>query len=317
MRIAVLDDYQGVALDMADWSPVQERAVVDVFSDHVAEEQALVERLESYDAVVLMRERTPLPGRVIERLPRLRLVVSTGRRNASVDVATARARGVTVCGTDSPASAPGELTWALVLGLSRHLVEEAHNMASGGWQTTVGRDLAGSTLGVVGLGRIGAQVATVGRAFGMRVLAWSANLTADRAAEVGVEAVSFDRLLAESDVVTIHQVLSDRTRGLVGAEQLALMKPDALLVNTSRAPIVDADAVLEALEQGRLGGVGLDVFDEEPLPEDHPLRTAPRTLLTPHVGYVTEGVYRTFFGGVVEDILAFLDGAPIRELWSG
>jgi len=314
VRIAVLDDYQGVALDMADWSPVQERAVVDVFSDHVSEEQALVERLESYDAVVLMRERTPLPGRVIQRLPRLRLVVSTGRRNASVDVETARARGVTVCGTDSPASAPGELTWALVLGLSRHLVEEAQNMSSGGWQTTVGRDLAGGTLGVVGLGRIGAQVATVGRAFGMRVLAWSANLTAERAAEVGVEAVSFERLLAESDVVTVHQVLSDRTRGLVGARELALMKPDALLVNTSRAPIVDTEAVREALEQGRLGGVGLDVFDEEPLPVDHPLRTAPRTLLTPHVGYVTEDVYRTFFGGVVEDILAFLDGAPIREL---
>ena len=314
MRIAVLDDYQGVALDMADWSPVQERAVVDVFSDHVSEEQALVERLESYDAVVLMRERTPLPGRVIQRLPRLRLVVSTGRRNASVDVETARAWGVTVCGTDSPASAPGELTWALVLGLSRHLVEEAQNMSSGGWQTTVGRDLAGGTLGVVGLGRIGAQVATVGRAFGMRVLAWSANLTAERAAEVGVEAVSFERLLAESDVVTVHQVLSDRTRGLVGARELALMKPDALLVNTTRAPIVDTEAVREALEQGRLGGVGLDVFDEEPLPVDHPLRTAPRTLLTPHVGYVTEDVYRTFFGGVVEDILAFLDGAPIREL---
>lgn len=314
MRIAVLDDYQGVALDMADWSPVQQRAVVDVFGDHVADEQALIGRLEPYDAVVLMRERTPLPGRVIERLPRLRLVVSTGRRNASVDVETARARGVTVCGTESPASAPGELTWALVLGLSRHLVEEAQNVSSGGWQTTVGRDLAGSTLGVVGLGRIGAQVAAVGRAFGMRVLAWSENLTTARAAEVGVEAVPFERLLAESDVVTVHQVLSDRTRGLVGARELALMKSDALLVNTSRAPIVDTEAVLVALAQGRLGGVGLDVFDEEPLPADHPLRTAPRTLLTPHVGYVTEGVYRTFFAGVVEDILAFLAGAPIREL---
>jgi phosphoglycerate dehydrogenase-like enzyme len=314
VRIAVLDDYQGVALDMADWSPVQGRAVVDVFSDHLAEEQALVERLEPYDAVVLMRERTPLPGRVIEQLPRLRLIVSTGRRNASVDVETARARGITVCGTDSPASAPGELTWALILGLSRHLVREAHNMSSGGWQTTVGRDLSASTLGVVGLGRIGAQVAGVGRAFGMRVLAWSANLTAGRAAEVGVETVPFDRLLAESDVVTVHQVLSDRTRGLVGARELALMKRDALLVNTSRGPIVDTGAVLEALDQGRLGGVGLDVFDEEPLPADHPLRTAPRTLLTPHVGYVTEGVYRTFFAGVVDDILAFLDGAPIREL---
>jgi phosphoglycerate dehydrogenase-like enzyme len=314
MRIAVLDDYQGVALEMADWSPVLARAQVDVFTDHVVDEEVLVQRLAPYDAVVLMRERTPLPGRVVRALPRLRLVVSTGRKNASVDLDACREQGVTVCGTESPASAPGELTWALILAISRNLVPEATAMASGGWQSTIGRDLAGRTLGVVGLGRIGAQVATVGQAFGMRVLAWSQHLTAGRAAEVGAVAVPFDRLLSESDVVTVHLVLSERTRGLLGREQLAMMKSDATLVNTSRAGIVDTDALLHALDNGHLGGVGLDVFDEEPLPADHPLRTAPRTVLTPHLGYVTQRVYRTFYSGVVEDVVAYLDGAPVRLL---
>jgi phosphoglycerate dehydrogenase-like enzyme len=314
MKVAVLDDYQGVALSMADWSPVRERAEVQVFGDHVADPALLVERLEPFDAVVLMRERTPLPAEVIAGLPRLRLIVTTGARNASIDVAAARARGVVVSGTGSLGSAPAELTWALILGLCRHLVEEAGNVRAGRWQTTVGRDLAGRTLGVVGLGRIGAQVAGVGKAFGMEVLAWSANLTSERAAEVGVEAVAYDDLLARSDVVTIHQVLSERTRGLVGERELALMKPDALLVNTSRAPIVDTDALVRALEAGSLAGAGLDVFEEEPLSVDDRLRSTPRLLLTPHIGYVTEGVYRRFFGEVVEDIMAFLEGAPVRTL---
>jgi phosphoglycerate dehydrogenase-like enzyme len=314
MRVAVLDDYQGVALSMADWSPVHERAEVEVFGDHVADPALLVERLEPFDAVVLMRERTPFPAEVIAGLPRLRLIVTTGARNASIDVAAARERGVVVSGTGSLGSAPAELTWALVLGLCRHLVEEAGNVRAGGWQTTVGRDLAGRTLGVVGLGRIGAQVAGVGKAFGMEVLAWSANLTSERASEVGVEAVAYDDLLARSDVVTIHQVLSERTRGLVGERELALMKPDALLVNTSRAPIVDTGALVRALEAGSLGGAGLDVFEEEPLPVDDRLRSTPRLLLTPHIGYVTEGVYRRFFGEVVEDVVAFLEGTPLRTL---
>jgi phosphoglycerate dehydrogenase-like enzyme len=314
MKVAVLDDYQGVALSMADWSPVHERAEVEVFGDHVADPARLVERLEPFDAVVLMRERTPLPAEVIAGLPRLRLIVTTGARNASIDVAAARERGVVVSGTGSLGSAPAELTWALILGLCRHLVEEAGNVRAGGWQTTVGRDLAGRTLGVVGLGRIGAQVAGVGKAFGMEVLAWSANLTSERAAEVGVEAVAYDDLLARSDVVTIHQVLSERSRGLVGERELALMKPDALLVNTSRAPVVDTGALVRALEAGALGGAGLDVFDEEPLPVDDRLRSTPRLLLTPHIGYVTEGVYRRFFGEVVEDIVAFLEGTPVRTL---
>jgi phosphoglycerate dehydrogenase-like enzyme len=314
MRAAVLDDYEGVALRVADWSPVLERVDVDVFSEHIDDEDELARRLAPYDIVVLMRERTPMPASLLERLPNLRLLASTGRKNASIDVAAARDRGITVCGTDSPSSAPGELTWALILGLARNLVVEAERMRRGGWQSSLGADLAGRTLGVIGLGRIGTQVAAVGNAFGMDVLAWSENLTVERAAEVGVRAVPLDRLLAEADVVTVHQVLSKRTRGLLGARELALMKPTALLVNTSRAPIVDTAALLAALEEGRIGGAGLDVFDEEPLPADHPLRTAPRTLLTPHIGYVTEEVFRTYYQGVVEDITAFLDGSPIRTL---
>lgn len=311
----MLDDYQGVALSMADWAPVLQRCEVVVFRDHVSEPAALAERLSGFDAVVLMRERTPLPAEVIEALPRLRLVVTTGRKNPSVDVAAAGARGIVVSGTESLGSGPSELTWALILGLSRHVVAESVAVREGGWQSTIGRDLAGATLGVVGLGRIGSQVARVGLAFGMDVVAWSANLTLARAAEVGVRpAPSLMALLRESDVVTVHQVLSERTRGLIGAAELAAMKPDGLLVNTSRGPIVDESALVSALEAGRLGGAGLDVFDTEPLPEDHPLRRAPRALLTPHLGYVTEGVYRTFFGGVVEAIVAFLDGRPIRVL---
>ncbi|MFM6850098.1 MAG: D-2-hydroxyacid dehydrogenase family protein [Terrabacter sp.] len=318
MRIAVLDDYQGVALTSADWSPVTGHpttpCTVDVFRDHVSEPDALVTRLQPYDAVVVMRERTPLPRLVLSRLQRLRLVVTTGRRNPSIDTAAAAEAGITICGTDSLATAPAELTWALVLGLARHLVPEASAMRTGGWQTTVGRDLAGHSLGLLGLGRIGSQVAAVGRAFGMDVVAWSRNLTPERAEAAGARSVALDELLAASDVVSVHLPLADGTRSLLGERELALMRPEALLVNTSRGPIVDEAALLAALERGHLGGVGLDVFDEEPLPADHPLRTAPRTLLTPHLGYVTRDVYTTFFAGVVEDVTAYLDGAPTRLL---
>lgn len=314
VRVAVLDDYQDVALSMADWSGVKRRAKVHVFTDHLEEPQPLVERLAGYDVVVLMRERTPFPGEVIRALPNLQLIVTTGPRNASIDVAAAHEQGIAVSGTGSLGSAPAELTWALVLGLSRHLVEEVDNVRSGGWQTTVGRDLAGRTLGIIGLGRIGTQVAVVGRAFGMTVLAWSHNLTAQRAAQIDATAVPLDELLGSSDVVTVHQVLSDRTKGLIGARELGLMKHGALLVNTSRAAVVDTQALIAALEAGTLGGAALDVFDEEPLRVDDPLRTTTGLLLTPHIGYVTEAVYRRFFGDVVADIEAFLDGNPINEL---
>lgn len=314
MRIALLDDYQRVALDMADWSPVLASASLDVFTDHLTDVTQLVGRLAAYDAVVLMRERTPMPAELIEQLPKLRLLVTTGMRNAAIDLGAARAAGVTVCGTRSVATAPVELTWALILGLARHVVDEANNVEAGGWQQTVGRDLCGSTLGILGLGRIGSAVARVGQAFGMSVMAWSANLSEGRASQMGVEAVPLPHLLANSDVVTVHQVLSDRTRGLLGRQELSLMKPTALLVNTSRGPIVDTDALIDALRSGSLGGAALDVFDDEPLPADHALRSAPRTLLTPHLGYVTESVYRTFFADVVDDIVAYLQGAPVRIL---
>jgi phosphoglycerate dehydrogenase-like enzyme len=318
VRIAVLDDYQGVALTSADWSPVTDHpsrpCTVAVFRDHVSDHSSLVARLEAYDAVVVMRERTPLPAEVLTALPRLRLVVTTGRRNPSIDIAAATAACIVVCGTESLATAPAELTWALILGLARHLVPEAGAVRAGGWQTTVGHDLAGPTLGLLGLGRIGSQVAAVGRAFGMDVVAWSRSLTPERAAGSGARAAALDEVLTASDVVSIHLPLADGTRGLVGERELALMRPDALLVNTSRGPIVDEAALLAALDRGHLGGVGLDVFDEEPLPVHHPLRTAPRTLLTPHLGYVTRDVYATFFAGVVEDVTAYLDGHPIRTL---
>ena len=314
MRIVVLDDYQHVALTMADWSPVLEWASVDVFSDHVSDVTALGERLTPYDIIVLMRERTPMSKHLIEALPQVKLIVTTGRRNPVIDLDAARAHGVVVCSTDSRPTAPVELTWALILGLARQLAVEDANIRADGWQTTVGRDLSGKVLGVVGLGRLGTPVATIGQAFGMEVLGWSRSLTQERARPVGAEAVGLEELLVRSDVVTIHLPLNDGTRGLIGARELELMRPGALLVNTSRGPIVDEAALLAVLESNRLGGVGLDVYDVEPLPVDHPLRSAPRTLLTPHLGYVTEGTYQVFFNQVVEDILAFREGAPIRTL---
>jgi phosphoglycerate dehydrogenase-like enzyme len=261
-----------------------------------------------------MRERTPFPRSLLERLPELRLLVTTGRRNAAIDVAAAAERGVTVCGTASHPTGPVELTWALILAVARHLPQEDASVRAGGWQETVGTDLAGSTLGIVGLGRLGERVATIGGAFGMDVVAWSQNLTAERAAEVGVRRVGRDELFASADVVTVHLVLSDRTRGLVGRAALARMKSSAILVNTSRGPIVDEAALLDALAAGTIAGAGIDVFDREPLPRHHPLRSAPRTVLTPHLGYVTERTYEVFFREAVEDVAAFLAGTPIRVL---
>jgi phosphoglycerate dehydrogenase-like enzyme len=314
MKIAVLDDYQGVALELADWSRIRVRAEVDVFREPAAGQRDLVRRLQSYDAVVLMRERTPMPAAVIEQLPHLRLIVSTGRKNAALDVEAAHARGIVVCNTGSPAGSTMELTWALILGLARHLVTEAANLEAGRWQSTVGRDLRGRTLGILGLGRIGAEVATVARAFGMEVLAWSRSLDDERAAQAGARRAGFEELLAASDVVTVHLPLVDETRGLLGAPELGLMKPGALLVNTSRGPIVDTAALVVALEAGQLAGAAVDVFDEEPLPADHPLRRAPNLLATPHLGYVTQDVLGQFYREAVEDIEAYLDGAPIRTM---
>ncbi|WP_043474503.1 D-2-hydroxyacid dehydrogenase family protein [Kitasatospora sp. MBT66] len=316
LRCAVLDDFQGVATTIADWSPVTDRVEVVAFREHPASVAELVAAVADFDIVVTLRERIAFPAEVFEQLPRLRLLVASGMRNSVIDHAAARAHGVTVCGTASSSTPPVELTWALLLGLARGLVEESTALRSGGpWQSTVGADLAGRRLGLLGLGKIGARVARVGLAFDMDVVAWSSNLTGERAAEVGVRrAGSKEELLRESDFVSVHLALGARTRGLLGAPELALMRPDAYLVNTSRAAIVDQEALLAALAAGRIAGAAVDVFDQEPLPADHPMRTAPRLLATPHLGYVSRDNYRRYYGEAVEDIAAFLAGAPVRVL---
>jgi len=307
VQVAVLDDYQEVALTCADWSGLD----VTVFRSAVE-----IEDLAPYDVVVAMRERTAFPREVLERLPSLRLLVTTGPRNAAIDVASARDLGITVCGTASQSSPPAELTWALILGLVRHVVPEATSFRAGGaWQSTIGTDLAGATLGVVGLGKIGGQVARVGLAFGMDVVAWSQHLTDERCAEVGVRrAGSLVELMSTADVVTLHLVLGKTSRGIIGAAELAALRRTAYFVNTSRAGLVDSDALLAALRDGRIAGAGLDVYDEEPLPADHPLRTLPNVLATPHLGYVSRRNYEGYYTEAVEDIQAFAAGEPIRLL---
>ncbi|MFF3207658.1 D-2-hydroxyacid dehydrogenase family protein [Streptomyces sp. NPDC002962] len=317
-RCAVLDDFQNVATTLADWSaPASGEELEAVsFTEHFGDEDELAAVLADFDCVVTLRERVPFPASLLDRLPRLRLLIASGMRNSVIDYAAAKANGVTVCGTESSSTPPVELTWALLLGLARGLVQESNALREGGpWQSTVGADLHGRRLGLLGLGKIGALVARVGLAFGMEVSAWSRNLTAERAAEVGVRpAVSKEELLSGSDFVSIHLALSDRTRGLLGPAELALLKPTAYLVNTSRAAIVDQDALLAALREGRIAGAGVDVFDVEPLPADHPMRTAPRLLATPHLGYVSRANYARYYGQAVEGIRAYLAGAPVRVL---
>ena len=307
VRVAVLDDYQNVALTMADWSLVTQRADVTIFTDHVSDPDALVDRLAPFDVVFVMRERTPLPGSVIERLPRLRMIASTGPFNASIDNDAAAAAGIHVGTTGGTVASTVELVWALILGASRHLVAERQAVAEGHWQTTVGRELDRRVLGVLGLGRIGARVARIGVAFGMDVVAWSANLTPEAAAEAGARYLSRAEFFATADVLTVHLKLSERTRGLVGAAELGAMKPTALLVNTSRGPIVDEAALIAALQSGSIAGAALDVFDTEPLPAGHPLRTLPNVLATPHIGYVADRPYRIFFRDGVAAIAEWLD----------
>ena len=313
-RVAVLDDYQNVARNMADWGSLPPDVSVDFFQDHLSAEDDVARRLEPYEIVVAMRERTPFQRTLFSRLPNLKLLVTTGMRNASIDMVAATEHGVTVCGTDGLPYPTAELTWALILALARKVPTEDAATRAGQWQVTMGEGLQGKTLGVIGLGRLGSQVATIGAAFGMNLLAWSQNLTAERAAEFGARLVSKDELLGESDIITIHLVLSDRTRGLLGQRELSLMKPSAYLVNTSRGPIVDESALIGALETGAIAGAGLDVFDIEPLPLDHKLRSLPNTVLTPHMGYVTAETYRIFYEDAVEDISAFLAGNPVRVL---
>ncbi len=310
MKIALLDDYQGVALTCADWSEMQATAEITVFRDTITDADALVERLQDFEIIGIMRERTPFPRSLLERLPKLKLLVTTGHRNASVDVAAARDLGITVCGTPSSAHAAAELTWALIMAAARRLDLESRSFHDGGWQVGLGRDLKGTTLGVIGLGRLGSLVAGYGRAFGMKVLAWSQNLTPERAAECGAEAVDKETLFRESDFVTLHLRLSERSRGLVDAQMLGLMKPDAWVVNTARGPIVDREALIAALKEKRIGGAALDVFDVEPLPADNELRRLDNVVATPHIGYVTRENYQAMYGTTAANIAAFLAGKP-------
>ena len=312
VQAAILDDYQDVARSLVGAREVPEDLEVTVFRDHLDDEEALAERLRGFEVVCVMRERTPFRRGLLERLPDLRLLVTSGMRNASIDMAAARQRGVTVCGTPSVGGPTAELTWGLIIGLLRHIPREDRATRGGGWQETVGSGLLGKTLGVAGLGKLGARVARVGLAFDMEVIAWSRNLTEERCREVGVARVGRDELLSRSDVLTIHLVLSDRTRGLLGAAELAMMKPTAVLVNTSRGPIVEEVALVDALQRGVIAGAGLDVFDTEPLPRDHPLRRCDNTVLTPHLGYVEEANYGAYFDGYLAAIRGYLDGSPVN-----
>jgi phosphoglycerate dehydrogenase-like enzyme len=314
MRLSILDDYQGVALDMADWSGLEGRVDVVVERKPFADEDGAARALADSEIVAAMRERTPFPRSLVERLPKLKLLVTTGMRNAAFDMPALRDHGTVVCGTEGGGLDTAELAWGLILGAARRIAEDHRAMREGLWQTRIGHRIAGKTLGLLGLGRLGAAVARVGLAFDMKAIAWSQNLTAERAAAVGVERVDKEALLRRSDILSVHLVLSPRSRGLVGRDDIARMKKGAILVNTSRGPIVDTAAVIEALQDGRLGYAGFDVYDKEPLPADHPLRRAPNVLLTPHIGYVTEENYRSSYPQIVENVAAFLDGKPIRVI---
>lgn len=313
-RIAVLDDYQRVAQSYADWASLPKGSEVQFFVDRPSDSAQLAERLASFDVIVAMRERTPFPRAILAQLPNLRLLVTTGMRNAAIDVAAATQMGIAVCGTDGLPYPTAELTWALILALARKLPSEDRALRAGQWQTSIGIGLRGKTLALLGLGRLGSQVARIGVAFGMHVIAWSPNLTASRAELGGAELVSRDELFVRADVLSIHLVLSERTRSLVGERELALLKRSALLINTSRGPIVDEASLVRALHSRALGGAGLDVFDREPLPPEHPLLSLANTVLTPHLGYVTEETYRLFYGQALEDIHAYLAGDPKRVL---
>lgn len=305
LRIAVLDDYQGVALAMGDWHRLGSDVEIVCFDRHLSETEA-VRELVDFDILCLMRERMALPAHVIAALPRLKMVAVTGSHTSVVDNAAAAARGIRITLTASRASnSAAELTWALILALARHLPTEDRNLRQGRWQTTVGFRLEGRTLGVVGLGTLGARVARYAQAFDMRVIAWSSNLDPQKARALDVEPVSKAELLHTSDVVSIHLKLSERSRGLIGAEDLAAMKSTAILVNTSRSAIVDEAALAQALRDGMIAGAGLDVFDVEPLPADHPFRNMPNTVLTPHIGFVTEESYREFYAGIIDAILGW------------
>jgi phosphoglycerate dehydrogenase-like enzyme len=315
--VAVLDDYQEIACSFADWDRLKGRADVTMFADHLSDEDALVARLAPFDAVGLMRERTPFPRRVLERLPKLKLIATSGMWNASIDLEACEERGIVVSGTQAGGGGTAQVTWALIHALAQQVTTCDRDIREGRWQTGIGEALSGKTLGLLGLGRVGAKVAQAAAAFDMNVIAWSANMMAEQAAACGAKRVERDELLAQADFVSIHLVLGDRSRGLIGRGELARMKPTAFLINTSRGPIVDEAALIDALERRTIAGAGLDVYDVEPLPLDHPLRRLPNSVLTPHIGYMTRESYAVYYSQMLEDIEAWLDGAPIRRILSG
>ena len=312
LRIAVIDDWQSVAQDVVDWTVLNPVGNVSFLRDYPADTATLAARLKDFDVICVMRERTMFDDALLSQLPNLRLLVTGGMRNAALDLKAAARLGITVVGTDSYKYAAPELTWALIMGVTRNLVDEANSLRAGNWQIGIGSDLYGKTLGIVGLGSIGQKIARYAQAFDMNVIAWSENLTVERAAEHGVTYVSKEALFEQSDIISVNLVLSDRSRGLVDAASLNRMKPTAYLVNTARGPIVDEDALIEVLKQKKIAGAALDVYSIEPLPADHPFRSLPNLLATPHVGYVTENNYRMFFSQMIEDIQAWHAGAPIR-----
>lgn len=314
IQIAVIDDWQNVARDVVDWSALDALGQVHFLHDYPADTATMIERLQGFDVICVMRERSTFDPALLQGLPNLKLLVTGGMRNAAIDIPAAKALGIQVCGTDSYKQAAPELTWALIMASTRNLLAEANSLRAGGWQVGLGGDLHGKTLGILGLGSIGQKVAQFAQVFGMRVIAWSENLTPERAAQAGVTWVSKQQLFEQADILTVHLVLSDRSRGLVNAQALGWMKPGARLVNTARGPIVDEQALIQALESGRLAGAALDVFAEEPLPLDHPFRRLPNVLATPHVGYVSEQNYQQFYSQMIEDILAWANNAPIRVL---
>ena len=314
MRLAILDDYEDVALKLTDWDSLGPEIKIDVYHDNIKEEGALVERLRPYDILIIMRERTPFPRRLIDQLSNLKLLVTTGARNLGIDLAACKEKGIVVCGTGSSSTAAAELAWALILSTLRRIPQLDRSTRAGRWGNGIGAGLAGKVLGVIGLGKLGAQVTRVGLAFGMKVIAWSQNLTPKRAAEVGAVRVEKDELFVTADIVTIHVVLSDRTRKLIGAPELGLMKPTAYIVNTSRGPIIDEKALIEVLREDRIAGAGLDVFETEPLPGDHPFLSLNNTVITPHVGYVIREGFQTYFEHAKEDVAAWLADRPIRTM---
>jgi len=313
-KMAILDDYQDYARRAADWTQIGDKVEVTIFTDHLDDANEVAARLEPFDILLAMRERTPLPAGMLARLPNLKLILSTGRRNAAIDIEAARARGIPVCHTGYSSHGAMEHTWAMILAAFRHIPAETSSFRAGGWQRHVGGDLKGRVLGIVGLGNIGRGVARVARAFEMNVIAWSQNLTAEQAAESGAKLVSKQELFAQADIVTLHLILSGRSRGIVGAEELAAMKPTAWIVNSSRGPLIDEAALINILRDRKIAGAALDVFDVEPLPADHPLRSLDNVMATPHVGFVTEETYAIFYKDSLENLQAWLAGSPIRQM---